>query len=177
MLDVALTPVGGRVAAAILVTVLMVWLWRLRREGEQSPAFQWSLGAVQATTLVMIPMFAPYNQVLLAPCVMLIAKAIQDVWRANRMSRFFVLLTGTAIAWPWVASLTLAIAPDLVAINYSAAGVAGAHGIDSDDSGFNPGLDFCEQKDHVRRIRHCAHGARARKMLIQVLLARYCGAE
>jgi hypothetical protein len=55
-------------------------------------------------------MFAPYNQVLLAPCVMLIAKAIQDVWRANRMSRFFVLLTATAIAWPWVASLTLAIA-------------------------------------------------------------------
>ena len=110
VLDVALTPVGGRVAVAILVTVLMVWLWRLRREGEQSPAFQWSLGAVQATTLVMIPMFAPYNQVLLAPCVMLIAKAIQDVWRANRMSRFFVLLTGTAIAWPWVATLTLAIA-------------------------------------------------------------------
>ena len=110
VLDVALTPVGGRVAAAILVTVLMVCLWRLRREGEQSPAFQWSLGAVQATTLVIIPMFAPYNQVLLVPCLMLIAKAIQDVWQANRMSRFFVLLTATAIAWPWVASLTLAIA-------------------------------------------------------------------
>ena len=110
MLDVALTPVVGRMAAAILVTVLMVWLWRLRREGEQSPAFQWSLGAVQATTLVIIPMLAPYNQVLLLPCLMLIAKAIQDVWRANRMSRLFVLFTATAIAWPWVTSLTLAVA-------------------------------------------------------------------
>jgi hypothetical protein len=110
VLDAALSPIAGRIVAFVLVTALMVWLWRLRREGEQSPAFQWSLGAVQAMTLVVIPMFAPYNQVLLVPCVMLIAKAIYDVWQANRMSRFFVLLTATAIAWPWVASLTLAVA-------------------------------------------------------------------
>jgi hypothetical protein len=33
--------------------------------------------------------------------------------------------------------------PDLVATNYSAEGVEGAYGIDSDDSGFNPRLDSC----------------------------------
>src|SRR3954462_14203985 len=65
--------------------------------------------------------------------------------------------------------------PDLVATNYGAAGVAGAYGIDSEDFGFKPRLDFCEQKDHVRRIPHCANASRARKMLRRVLLARYCG--
>jgi hypothetical protein len=82
----------------------------MRREGEGSPAFQWSLAAALATTLIIIPMFAPYNQVLLLPCVMLATKEIRRLWSANRMSRFFVAITVGSIGWPWVAALVLVIA-------------------------------------------------------------------
>lgn len=110
VLDAALTPVLGRIVSAALVAGLVILLWRMRREAEGSPAFQWSLAAVLGTTLIIIPMFAPYNQVLLVPCVMLATKEIRRLWSANRMSRFFVAITFGSIAWPWVAALALAVA-------------------------------------------------------------------
>jgi hypothetical protein len=110
VLDIALTPTAGRLISAILAIFLLVFLWQVRRESEGSNAFHWSLAAVLATTLVIIPMFAPYNQVLLLPAFMLVTKTSQTLWRASRMSRFFVLVTGTSILWPWVATVALAIA-------------------------------------------------------------------
>lgn len=110
LLDVSLTTIGGRIVATILVLVLIVCLWRVRREGERSPVFQWSLAAVLATTLVTIPMFAPYNQILLVPCLMLLVKEIRPIWKASRLSRFFVIITAVSVAWPWLAAVTLALA-------------------------------------------------------------------
>ena len=110
VLDVALTPILGRIFSGMLVALLVIYLWRMRVEAEQSAAFQWSLGTVLATTLVVIPMFAPYNQVLLIPCVMLVLKQIRRLWKANRLSRFLAVITVAALAWPWAAALGLTIA-------------------------------------------------------------------
>jgi hypothetical protein len=110
VLDVALTPVGGRIVSIVLVAVLMIFLWRVRREAERSMAFQWSLAAVLATTLAIIPMFAPYNQILLVPCLILIVKQIRSLWKTNRLSRFFLVITAGSILWPWIAALGMAIA-------------------------------------------------------------------
>jgi hypothetical protein len=110
VLDAALTPVLGRIVSIALIAALVFLLWRMRRETEGSPGFQWSLTAVLATTLIMIPMFAPYNQVLLIPCVMLAVKEIRKLWNASRLSRFFVAIAISSIAWPWVAALALATA-------------------------------------------------------------------
>lgn len=110
VLDVALTPIGGRVASLALMAMLFLFLWRLRREPETSAAFQWSIAAVLATTLVVVPMFAPYNQVLLVPCVMLMFKEVRALWKATRLRRFFVLIVITSLAWPPVSALGLAIA-------------------------------------------------------------------
>ena len=110
MLDVALTTVGGRIVAMLLTLMLMVFLWRVRGENERSFAFQWSLAAVLATTLVTIPMFAPYNQVLLVPCLMLLVKEISRIWQAGRLPRFFVILTAALVTWPWIAAVSLALA-------------------------------------------------------------------
>jgi hypothetical protein len=65
---------------------------------------------VLATTLVVVPMFAPYNQVLLVPCVMLMFKEVRALWKATRLRRFFVLIVITSLAWPPVSALGLAIA-------------------------------------------------------------------
>jgi Glycosyltransferase family 87 len=110
LLDMALTTIGGKLAATILIAVLVVLLWRVRRETEGSAAFQWSLAAVLATTLVIIPMFAPYNQVLLVPCLMLVAKEIRKIWKEHQLSRFFLIITAGSVAWPWIAATALTIA-------------------------------------------------------------------
>jgi hypothetical protein len=109
VLDVELTPLWGRLVSALLVAVLLYWAWRLRR-AERTPEFRWLLALVMATTLAVIPMFAPYNQVLLVPSLMVIVRALGRLWPADRLSRFFVVLTAASVFWPWLMSMALAMA-------------------------------------------------------------------
>lgn len=110
VLDILLTPVLGRVATVGMVCLCAVLLWRVRRSAEDTREFQWSLGLVMATTLVIIPMFAPYNQVLLIPAVMVIVRAIRELWEASRLSRFMVATVGLSVFWPWIAATVLGVA-------------------------------------------------------------------
>jgi hypothetical protein len=110
ILDVAMLPPLGRLASAALVLVLILLLWKLRREQEGTRAFHWSIAAVISTTLIIVPMFAPYNQVLLVPCAMLTLKELPALWNAGRLARFFALITAVSLAWPFVSAAALALA-------------------------------------------------------------------
>ncbi|HLZ43624.1 MAG TPA: glycosyltransferase family 87 protein [Candidatus Sulfotelmatobacter sp.] len=110
VLDVLLTPVWGRLVALILVAVMLNFAWRWRRESEASPHFQWSLCLVLATTLLVIPMFAPYNQLLLLPVAMAIVRAVPRLWRGTRLSRFLLGVAAFAALCPWIAAAGLVIA-------------------------------------------------------------------
>jgi hypothetical protein len=109
VLDVALTPLWGRIVAAILVCLLIGFTWYRRRAGEGTLEFQWSLALTLATTLAVIPMFAPYNQVLLIPALMVALRAIRPLWK-HPLSRFFTVLVAVSVMWPWIASTALAMA-------------------------------------------------------------------
>ena len=74
VLDVMLTPLLGRSVAVVLVATALVLLWRSRHAREDTVDFQWALCLVLATSLLVIPMFAPYNQLLLVPVVMLVVR-------------------------------------------------------------------------------------------------------
>lgn len=110
VLDVELTPVLGRVLSAILVCVLLYWSWRLRDVLPGTFEFRWMLALTMATTLVVIPMFAPYNQLLLLPALMVIACSGLFLWRRSRFLRFLFVLTGLSVGWTWLASASLVIA-------------------------------------------------------------------
>ena len=110
VLDVVLSPIWGRIVSGLLVALLIVFAWRIRRENEKTAAFQWALSATLATTLLIIPMFAPYNQLLLIPGVMMAVRALRQLWEKNRLSRFFVTITGVAIGWPFFAAVVLVAA-------------------------------------------------------------------
>lgn len=109
VLDVLLTPVWGRTLAVILIIVLLIFVWRWRRAAEGSAEFQWSLCLVLATTLLVIPMFAPYNQLLLLPVAMLIVRASRRVAQ-HRLSRFLLGMAALSLVWPWLAAAGLVIA-------------------------------------------------------------------
>jgi hypothetical protein len=110
LLDVLLTPTAGRVVAAGL-TVLVVWLaWQKRRAPADSPDFSFTLVTVLAATVVVIPMFAPYNQLLLLPAIFLLAHSSAALWQRNLGTRMVFVVAVDLLVWPWLATLALAIA-------------------------------------------------------------------
>ena len=110
VLDVLLTPLWGKILAAILVLVSIFLLWRIRQAAETTLDFQWSLSLVLATTLLVIPMFAPYNQVLLLPVAMLAVRQVRRLWDGHRMNRVLLVIAAASLLWPWLAAAGLCVA-------------------------------------------------------------------
>lgn len=109
VLDVELTPVLGHVVSTIVVCMLLYCAWRLRSALPGTLEFGWMLALTMATTLAVIPMFAPYNQVLLVPALMVIVRAAPSLWQGARLLRFLLALTVFSVSWPWLASALLTI--------------------------------------------------------------------
>ena len=109
ILDVELTPIWGRLVSAVVLGVLFYFMWRLRRAPQDSADFCWIMTLVMATTLAVIPMSAPYNQLILLPCLMAIAHAIRPIWKGGRLPRFLVSMTALSVFWPWFAAAGLVV--------------------------------------------------------------------
>jgi hypothetical protein len=107
VLDVVLSPVWGRITSAFLIGVLLIVGWRNRRITHRSRLFQWSLCFVLATTLLVIPTFALYNQLLLLPGVMMALRAMLKLWQRSRFSRFFCCVATLSISWPFLSASCL----------------------------------------------------------------------
>jgi len=101
VLDIFLTPRWGRVAAAVLVLLVLLQIWQRRRGAEGSPDFHYSLTLAMATTLLVIPMLAPYNQVLLLPVAMVMARKIKELWKKNPPTRFLTAGAVLSVVWQW----------------------------------------------------------------------------
>jgi hypothetical protein len=110
LLDVLATPALGKILAAGAIVAVAATGWRLRRAAHDSVAFSTMLALVLAVTLVIVPTFAPYNQILLLPAVFLIAASWKNLWRRNRLTRLACGLTLLVVFWPWLASCGLLLA-------------------------------------------------------------------
>lgn len=97
----------GRIAEVVSVLACGWCIWPARREPASSAAFGRAFALVMALTVVIVPMFAPYNQILLAPAILALLWSYlsgEAILPAIRLARWvgFALL-----AWPWVATLGL----------------------------------------------------------------------
>ena len=100
----------GPVLAGVFVLTTGAVCWRLRHESAQSPQFVWIFALVLAVTLLTIPTVSGYNQVLLLPGVLILARYARHVWRRNTLERFVWILAAGVILWPWFAALGLSTA-------------------------------------------------------------------
>ena len=107
ILDVELTPLWGRIASVALVAALFYFMWQLRRAASGSGDFCWTMALVMATTLAVIPMFAPYNQLILLPSLMAAAHTIRPLWKGGVLAHFLVIMTALAVFWPWLTAVGL----------------------------------------------------------------------
>ena len=110
LLEVLTTPLLGRVLAYIAVLAVAVTGWYVRRAAGDSAAFSAMLALVLAVTLVIVPTFAPYNQVLLLPAVFLIAASWRNLWSRSRLTRAACGVGVMFVLWPWLASCGLTLA-------------------------------------------------------------------
>lgn len=106
-LSMLLTPLGGTIASACLLLGLALLGWKLRRAPAKSPAFGLMLALILAATVVVIPTWAPYNQLLLLPAVILLIRDWRQLSRLGSLARLLYLAVAALIAWPWVATLYL----------------------------------------------------------------------
>jgi hypothetical protein len=110
VLDVLITPEWGRVLAGLVVLALVVTAWKFRRVSSDSSIFNLMLALVLAITVVIVPEAAPYNQVLLLPGILLVARDWRILWQKNRLSRILLTACGLLVFWPWLAATALTIA-------------------------------------------------------------------
>jgi hypothetical protein len=104
-----LTPAWGYALAFVLILGLVLICWKIGRAPIDSENFALTIALVLAVTIVIIPMFAPYNQLLMLPGVLLILRHWRDLestWRG----RFGCAIAAVTIGWPWIASVGLALA-------------------------------------------------------------------
>jgi len=114
LLDVLTTPWLGKILSAVAVLAVVVMGWKVRRASHDSAAFSSILALVLAVTLVIVPSFAPYNQVLLLPAVFLITISWKDLWSRGSLTRVACGLGLLVVGWPWLASCGLMLASRFV---------------------------------------------------------------
>ncbi len=96
-----------------LAVVLVLGVWPLRKTPASSPAFAIAIAWVLSMTLLLIPMFVAYNELLLLPGVFCILRSHEDLRRRSWLSHRSLLIFLVSLGWPWLAASVLCIARDL----------------------------------------------------------------
>jgi len=99
--------IAGHAFEVTAVLACCVLLWRVRRSSSGDPEFGRAFALVLALTVVIVPMFAPYNQVLLAPAILVLIRsdrARERVLPAVRIARW---IGAVFVVWPWIATMAL----------------------------------------------------------------------
>jgi hypothetical protein len=107
MLTVLFGLIAGRILGVVVFLACAVCLHRVRREPATTAVFGRSLALALALTVVIVPMFAIYNQVLLLPAILGLLHSYisgSPVLPAIRKVR---VLAGIFLVWPWIATLAL----------------------------------------------------------------------
>ena len=109
LLNVLLTPAWGYPLALVLLLGVALVCWRIGRAPVGTEDFALTVALVLTVTIVVIPMFAPYNQLLLLPGVLLMIRHWKDLQK-TLLGRFGSGIAIVIIGWPWACSAGLVLA-------------------------------------------------------------------
>jgi len=102
-------PLAGRTLEILAFAMLIRLCWRERGHGANTKAFAGMVSLVLAVAILLVPTYSVYNQVLLIPALLVLVEARRALWQRGFASRFLLLAVAVAVAWPWVASVALAV--------------------------------------------------------------------
>jgi hypothetical protein len=98
----------GRALEVSAIAVLTVACWRERRQAANSDAFAFTLSLVLAITILVVPSYGLYNQVLLIPALLIMLKDRQTIWQRSMTNRLLSVIVISLICWPWLSGIVLA---------------------------------------------------------------------
>jgi Glycosyltransferase family 87 len=109
VLEVLVGTIAGRALDGLAVLGCGFRLWRVRHQAASSAEFGQAFAVVLALTVLIVPMYAPYNQVLLLPAILSLAQTARTdeslpAFRFARGAGALILI------WPWIATLLLSAA-------------------------------------------------------------------
>jgi hypothetical protein len=82
--------------------------WQTRAHAASDRAFAGTAALVLAATVILIPSYALYNQVLLVPALLWLARERGALWNGGVIRRSLLLLAGACLLWPWITAVILA---------------------------------------------------------------------
>ncbi len=82
--------------------------WRERRQAANTDSFAFTVGLVLATTILVVPTCANYNQVLVIPALLVLASERRAIWHRSIANRVLFAITTGLVFWPWISSTALA---------------------------------------------------------------------
>ncbi|HMD17829.1 MAG TPA: glycosyltransferase family 87 protein [Terriglobales bacterium] len=101
MLEAILPHPWGRVVEVMFAAMTAVLCIKQRKPQEDTAVFQASTCLVMALAVLTVPKFALYNQVLLLPAILLIARDRRMIWGLNLVSRALLIVVSVLLVWPW----------------------------------------------------------------------------
>ncbi len=99
----------SRALELLAFAALMGACWRERRQAANTAAFASTLSLVLVTTILLIPTYAPYNQVFLIPALLVLVQERRAIWQRSIANRTLLVITTGLILWPWISSTALAV--------------------------------------------------------------------
>ena len=108
VIDKMISPSVGVAFSLLSLVIAGMVFWNERRQEGDSRAFARVAGMALAVTVLVAPTFAPYNQILLLPGILLLARDWREIRRRSRAGRLLIILTAVAVAWPWITASVLA---------------------------------------------------------------------
>ena len=100
----------GRILEVLSVIACAACVWKVRTESVSTVVFGRAFALVLALTVLIVPMFAPYNQVLLAPAILVLARRAISGEPLLPVVRLARMIGGVLVVWPWIATLGLSAA-------------------------------------------------------------------
>jgi hypothetical protein len=124
MLEAILPRAWGRLLEVLFAGTTALACWKLRQSPENTGAFQSCTCLVMALTVLLVPTFSLYNQVLLVPAILLIARDRRTISEGSLVSRVLLIVVTVLLGWPWLsaaalAGLSFALPPETVARAWS----------------------------------------------------------
>jgi hypothetical protein len=98
---------AGKFLAGLAILACARFLWSVRTRGESTREFGNAMALVMALTVLIVPMYAPYNQVLLLPPVLVLIRDRAFFLAGAPGKRLGYWAGGACLAWQWIAGLGL----------------------------------------------------------------------
>lgn len=108
VLEQLVRPLFARILELLALVLSAYFCGKNRQVSEQSDAFAIVTSLVLAVTVLEVPTFAPYNQILLLPALILLMCDRQIILRTGMAGRFLWVVMVALVAWQWFASVLLA---------------------------------------------------------------------